>query len=120
MNLLWLLAMGSSGGSEGPRGSGMGMLVLFAGLFFIWWFLYLGPQMKRQKQKQKMVDALKKGDRIVTRGGLVGTVLSVKEKEKIVVLRLGENVKIEVVRNAVEGVLKDEPADGKEKEKDKK
>ncbi|MFH1278200.1 MAG: preprotein translocase subunit YajC [Candidatus Eisenbacteria bacterium] len=120
MNLLWLLAMGSSGGSESSRGSGLSMLVLFGGLFFIWWFLYLGPQMKRQKQKQQMMDALKKGDRIVTRGGLIGTVLGVKEKEKIVVLRLGENVKIEVVRSAVEGILKDEPEEGKEKEKEKK
>lgn len=120
MDLLWLLALGSSGGSEGPRSSGLPMLILFGGLFFIWWFLYLGPQMKRQKQKQKMVDSLKKGDRVVTRGGLIGTVLGVKEKEKIVVLRLGENVKIEVVRNAVEGILKDEPDEGKEKEKEKK
>lgn len=115
MDLLWLLAVGASGGSGQSKGSGMGMLVLFAGLFFIWWFLYLGPQMKRQKQKQQMMDALKKGDRVVTRGGLIGTVLGIREKEKIVVLRFSENVKIEVLRSAVEGILKDEPEEEKEK-----
>jgi len=108
MNVLWLLAVGSSGGSESSRGSGFGMLLLFASLFFIWWFLYLGPQMKKQKQKQKMVESLKKGDRVVTRGGLIGTVIGIKEKEQVIALRLGENVKIEVVRSAVEGMLKEE------------
>jgi len=117
MEMHWLLALGSSGGSESAKGSGMGMLFLFGSLFFIWWFLYLGPQMKKQKKKQQMVDSLKKGDRVVTRGGLIATIIGVKEKEKIVVLRLGENVKIEVVRSAVEGVLSDE---GEKETKEKK
>ena len=112
MDLLWLVAIGSSGGESGAgRGSGLGMLILFASLFFIWWFLYLGPQMKRQKQKQRMIEALKKGDRVVTRGGLLGTIVGIKEKDRIVVVRIAENVKIEVLRNAVEAIVKeDEPS----------
>jgi preprotein translocase subunit YajC len=108
MNTTWLLAAGSSGGSGSGQGSGIGMLVLFAGLFLIWWFLFLRPQIKGQKEKRKMLEALKKGDRVVTRGGLIGTIVGVKEKEQIVVLRVAENVKMEVVRNAVEGVLQQE------------
>jgi preprotein translocase subunit YajC len=108
MDAYGLMAMGSSGGSSPSKGSGLGMLVLFGGLFLIWWFLFLAPQMKKQKERQKMVDSLKKGDRVVTRGGMIGTIIGVKEKERIVVLRVAENVKIEVVQAAVEGVLEHE------------
>ncbi len=108
MNATWLLAAGSAGGTGSGQGSGLGMLVLFAGLFVIWWFLFLRPQIKSQKEKRKMMESLKKGDRVVTRGGVIGTIVGLKEKEQLVLLRVAENVKIEVVRNAVEGVLQPE------------
>ncbi|MBM3320196.1 MAG: preprotein translocase subunit YajC [Candidatus Eisenbacteria bacterium] len=108
MDIRPLLALGASGGSSSSGAPGWSMLILFGGLFVIWWFLFLGPQIKRQKEKQKMLAALKKGDRVLTRGGLLGTIIGVKEKEQIVVVRLSENVKVEVVRSAVEGVLQPE------------
>jgi preprotein translocase subunit YajC len=108
MNMYWLLAAGSSGGTGARQGSGIGMLFLFFGLFVIWWFLFLRPQIKSQKEKRKMLEALKKGDRVVTRGGLIGTIIGVKEKEQIVVVRVAENVKVEVIRGAVDGVLQQE------------
>jgi len=104
MDALRLLALGSSQGS-GSGGGGMGFLFLLAALFFIWWFLYLGPQMKRQKKRDALLKALKKGDRVVTRGGLMGVIVGIKEKENIVVVRIAENVKVELMRAAVEGVL---------------
>lgn len=90
------------------------MLFLFGGLFLIWWFLFLRPQIKRQKDRQKMVESLKKGDRVATRGGIIGVIVGVKEKENMVVVKIAENVKVEVLRNAVEGVVGE-----MEKEKDK-
>jgi preprotein translocase subunit YajC len=105
MDALRLLALGSSQGSGSGGGGGMGFLFLLAALFFIWWFLYLGPQMKRQKKRDALLKALKKGDRVVTRGGLMGVIVGLKEKENIVVVRIAENVKVELLRAAVEGVL---------------
>ncbi len=113
MDILLLLALGKSGG-ESSGGGGVGMLFLFGGLFLIWWFLFLRPQIKRQKDRQKMVEALKKGDRVATRGGIIGVIIGVKEKENLVVVKIAENVKVEVLKNAVEGVV-GEP----DKEKDK-
>jgi len=109
MDLYPLIALGASGGEKAQGGgSWSGLLLLFTSLLFVWWFIYLGPQLKRQKARDAMLGAVKKGDRVVTRGGLIGSVVGVKEKEKIVVLRIAENVKIEVLRGAVETVLKKE------------
>ncbi len=112
MDLSPLLALGSSGGEKAQGGGWSSLLLLFTSLLFVWWFIYLGPQLKRQKARDKMLGGVKKGDRVVTRGGLIGVVHGVREKEKIVVLRISDNVKIEVVRSAVETVLtKDKDAE---------
>ena len=110
MDLYPLLALGSSGGGgENAQGGGWGsLLLLFSSLLFVWWFIYLGPQLKRQKKREAMLGAVKKGDRVVTRGGILGSVIGVKEKEKVVVLRIAEDVKVEVLRSAVETVLNKE------------
>ena len=52
-------------------------MVLILGIFFIFWFLIIRPQMKRQKEHQERVGGLKKGDQVVTQGGLVGKVIKV-------------------------------------------
>ena len=108
MDLLWLLALGGSGGSGGGGGGWSGPLFLMVALFAIWWFLFLGPQMKRQKQRDRMLNALKKGDRVVTRGGILGVIVGVNEKEKKVVVRIADNVKVEMLQSAVEGILREE------------
>ncbi len=105
MDWIALLGLGASGGEKAQGGGWSSLLFLFSSLLFVWWFIYLGPQLKKQKQREAMLGGVKKGDRVVTRGGLIGTVVGVKEKEKIIVLRVGENVKLEVLRGAVENVL---------------
>jgi preprotein translocase subunit YajC len=77
----------------------------------IFYFLVLRPQMKRQKDVQKMIEALKKGDRVITSGGMYGDVVDLREDR--VVLRVAENVKIEFAKSAVTGVITS-PAKGKE------
>ncbi len=112
-----ILAIGSSGGGGAQQEGGWSsLLFLFSTLLFIWWFIYLNPQIKRQKERDKLLEGVKKGDRIVTRGGMLGTVVGVKEKEKVVVLKIAENVKIEIVRGAIETILTGNeaiPQDGK-------
>lgn len=71
----------------------------FVLIFVVFWFLLIRPQTKRQKEHQAMVSNLKKGDKVVTNGGIHGTVIGVADK--IVVLRIAENVKIEVAKGCV-------------------
>jgi preprotein translocase subunit YajC len=95
------------GGSPQPDGSAglLGFLPFFL-IIVIMYFLIIRPQVKRQKEQKSMLDALQKGDRIVTTGGIHGTVVGFKEKEGIVILKVADNIKIELSRGAVARVVK--------------
>lgn len=71
-------------------------------VFAIFYFLLIAPMRKRQKALQSLIDDLKKGDRVVTNGGLYGTVAAVEEK--VVVLKLAENLKVRVAKSAIAGL----------------
>jgi preprotein translocase subunit YajC len=107
MNLFaFPLLMGAGPAAEGAGASGpMGGLMSFlpfVAIIAIFYFLIIRPQNKKQKETQKMLSALKKGDRIVTIGGVHGTIQSVKEST--VIVKVDENTKIEFSRSAVSGV----------------
>jgi len=72
-------------------------------MFAIIYFLMIRPQQKRHKQHQEMLKNLKKGDKIVTSGGLIAKVLNVKEDR--LVATIAEGVKVEVARNSVATVI---------------
>lgn len=88
-------------------------VVPFIAIIAIFYFFIIRPQNKKQKETQKMIDALKKGDKVVTIGGIHGVVSSTKEKT--VILKVDENVKIEVNRAAIAGV--ENPAQAKSDKK---
>src|SRR5881398_3840177 len=94
-----------------PSGSGPGsvvtQLLFFAAIFAIFWFLLIRPQQKQKREREQMLAALKRGDRVVTSGGLHGTVTSLDEHK--VVLRVADQVRLEFDRGAVGRVL--EPQD---------
>ncbi|MGB0290583.1 MAG: preprotein translocase subunit YajC [Opitutales bacterium] len=71
------------------------LILLFAGM----WFLIIAPQRKRQKAHDKMITELKSGDAIITSGGIHGTITNVKENS--FVLRIADNVKIELTKQSV-------------------
>lgn len=83
------------GGAARPIASLLPILLIF----LVFYLLILRPQMKKQKAHQKMIDELQKGDEIVTSGGIHGTIVNLKDD--IVVLKIAENVKIELSRAAV-------------------
>jgi preprotein translocase subunit YajC len=70
-------------------------------IILIMYFLIFRPQAKRQKEHQKMLASIQKGDRIITVGGIYGTVVGIKEKENILIVKIAENVKIELARGSV-------------------
>ena len=87
---------------------GFGGFIPFILIFVIMYFVLLRPQMRRQKDQQRLVSALKTGDRVVTNGGIHGLISNVKETT--VIVKVADNVKIEVEKSAVTNVLKPEAA----------
>jgi len=88
-----------------PNGAGpspVSMLLPIVGMLAIFYFLLIRPQQKRQKEMQKMIAALKKGDRVVTASGLYGTVVGMRDD--VLVLKIAENVKVEMLKSAVTAV----------------
>ena len=92
---------------QAAAGSGsMLMSVLPFGLIIlIFYFFIIRPQNKKQKETEKMLSALKKGDKVVTVGGIHGVVSSTKEKT--VIVKVDDNTKIEFSRNAIASVVVD-------------
>lgn len=89
-------------GAEG--GGGMfSTLIMFALIIMIFYFLILRPQQKRQKERQKMLEAMKKGDKIITVGGEHGTIIGMDEKT--VLVQLADNVKVKFEKSAVTSIM---------------
>jgi preprotein translocase subunit YajC len=81
-----------------------GALLPFLLMFAVLYFLLIRPQQKRQKQQKAVLEKLKKGDRIVTNSGIFGTIVNFNEKNKSVVLKVGDgDLKLEVLRSSVAG-----------------
>ena len=76
------------------------MLLLIGGFYF----LFIAPQMKKQKEQKAMLSALKTGDEVVTTGGIFGTITNVKDDRFVV--RIADNTKIDITKDAVQVVLK--------------
>jgi len=87
-----------------PEQSGAPMLLPMLMIFLIFYILVFRPQKKEQKEKKKMRESLKKNEQAVTVGGIHGTVVSVKDKT--VVLRVDDNVKVEFDKEAIANVIK--------------
>ncbi len=80
-----------------------GLLPLVA-LFAVMYFLMIRPQQKQQKERRAMLEALKKGDRAITIGGIHGTVVDLDES--VVTLRIAEKVEIKLNRSAIGAVIR--------------
>ena len=90
-------------GSAGLLGTAVPMILIIV----IFYFFLIRPQNKKQKETEKMLNALKKGDKVITIGGIHGVISSVKEKT--VIIKVDENTKLEFNRSAVSSVeLSDE------------
>jgi len=89
-------------------------MIPFILIFAIMWLLLIRPQQKKMKEHRAMVDSLRRGDQIVTAGGVIGKVVKVKEDGEVEV-EIAEGVKVRVVRQTITTVLsKTEPAKEKE------
>ena len=92
------------------EGNAFAQFVPLIAIFAIMYFLLIRPQQKKMKDHQKMVEALRRGDQVVTQGGLIGKVVKVKDDNEVEV-ELAEGVKVRVVQSTIAQVLsKTEPA----------
>ena len=78
--------------------AGIGQFIPLILIFVIFYFFLIRPQQKKVKEHKQMVENLKRGDRVVTSGGIVGTIERIIDNEKVEVL-ISENVKVEIVRS---------------------
>ncbi|MGB8953418.1 MAG: preprotein translocase subunit YajC [Candidatus Aminicenantales bacterium] len=85
------------------QGSFLSPLLMFALIFVIFYVLIILPSRKKQKRHLQMVENLKPGDKIITTGGIFGTVMGI-QKDRIE-LKIAANVKIEITKNSVGGIL---------------
>jgi preprotein translocase subunit YajC len=80
--------------AQGGQGSGLTMLLMLALIFVVMWLFMIRPQQKRQKELNNFRDNLKKGDKVVTVGGIYGTIVEVNDNK--VMLEIDKDVKIKV------------------------
>jgi len=78
-------------------------LIMFGAIFFIFYFMIIRPQQKRTKERNKMLSNIQKGDKVMTSGGLHGTVSSIEDKH--IILQVADNVKLKFDKSAITTVL---------------
>lgn len=88
--------------SDGTAGI-IGSLLPFVLIIAVFYFLILRPQQRRQKEKQKLLESIKKGDRVVTSGGIHGTVEGLEDKT--VLMKIADNTKIKIERSAIATII---------------
>ncbi len=112
-------AMGTNGGAGQPTG-GLTPLIPMILMFVIFYFLLIRPQQKKQKEHREMIENLKKGDRIITGGGIHGRITGVGDTTLTV--EIAEKVRVKVNRANVAGLAQPtpQPTNGKKEKSDAK
>ena len=88
-------------------GQGLAQFIPLILIFVIFYFFLIRPQQKRVKDHKAMVESLKRGDEIITSGGIIGTIDRVMEDDRIEVI-IGDNVKVQIIRSTITSLLKKE------------
>ncbi|MDG2390064.1 MAG: preprotein translocase subunit YajC [Planctomycetaceae bacterium] len=81
---------------------------------FVWYFILLRPQLQERKKADKLRDSVKKNDKVVTIGGIIGTVTNISADGTEVTLRVDDNTKLKMLRSSVQSVVTDEKKENAE------
>lgn len=104
-----MISTAYASGAAAPAGAGPANIIMIVAMFAIFYFLLIRPQQKKAKQHKEMIDSLKKGMRVITSGGIFGTIVSLDDNS--VGLEIAEKVKIKVIRGNIAALhSKDENA----------
>lgn len=98
-----MFAIAYAMGTQGGKGSGGGLTAIlpFILIILIFYLFLILPQQKKQRKHQEMLGSIRKGDKVLTSGGIQGVVVGINDKKNIVVLKVAENVKIEFQKSAI-------------------
>ncbi len=96
--LLFFMSNPDAGGGGGGFLATWGMLIP---LFLIMYLLLIRPQRKRQKEHEKLLTELKKGDKVVTNSGMYGTIFAIYDEKNMVVLKITDEVKVEFLKSSI-------------------
>ncbi|MGC8740771.1 MAG: preprotein translocase subunit YajC [Candidatus Sumerlaeaceae bacterium] len=110
-------ASGAAQARPSPQDSLFSMILMFAAIGVIFWLLILRPQRREQQRAEQMRNAIKKGDRVVTIGGIHGVVTSVDQSNNIVTVQVDRNTKIDFSKQAIATVIPKEEARAASEEK---
>jgi preprotein translocase subunit YajC len=93
--------MGQPNQGEGP--GLMSNVILFGSIILIFYFMIIRPQQKRTKERQKLIESMKKGDKVITSGGMYGTVAGLDEKT--VLVEIADKIKVKLDRSAITTII---------------
>jgi preprotein translocase subunit YajC len=102
-----LYAMATSGGGTGTGGGlgSLGPFVPFILIFVVFYFLLIQPQRRKEQEHRKMLGSLKKGEKIITTGGIYGRIVDIKEKK--VTIEVAKGVEIDILKGAIGNRIKE-------------
>jgi preprotein translocase subunit YajC len=104
--IAYAMAPGGSGQGGGQGQGGFGFFIPLILIFAVFYFILIRPQQKRQKEHRQLLQTLKKGDKVVTTGGLQGTIVNLSDT--VVTVEIADKVKVKVGRSYVAGLIKSE------------
>jgi preprotein translocase subunit YajC len=96
--------------AAGCGGGGMQPILFMLVMFAVFWFILIRPQQKKAKEHNNMLSGLKKGDQVITRGGVIGRVTGVQDS--IVTVEVQEKVRMRFAKSYVEGLFQDQGSSG--------
>lgn len=99
MNILTFTLLQAAPAGQAPAGGGSMFWVMIIAMFVIMWFFMIRPQRKQQKELEKFRNSLKRGDKVVTAGGIYGTVDEIKDRT--VLIKVDGDVKLRVDKNSL-------------------
>jgi preprotein translocase subunit YajC len=99
-------AMTGTGQGGGQGQGGFGFFIPLILIFAVFYFILIRPQQKRQKEQRQLLQNLKKGDKVITTGGLQGTIVNLSDT--VVTVEIADKVKVKVGRSYVAGLIKSE------------
>ena len=101
MNTLLMYFMSSPDAASGGGGGFLATWGMLIPLFLIMYLLLIRPQRKRQKEHNKLLTELKKGDKVVTNSGMYGTIFAIHDEKNMVVLKITDEVKVEFLKSSI-------------------
>lgn len=104
-------------GKTAPASGGLISFAPFILIIVIFYFLIIRPQQKKEKERKRMINELRVGDKVVTIGGMHGVITGIKENEDIVTVKISDNAKADFVRSAIQNKVLPPSANDRKKVK---